>query len=101
LERSAASARCRRSARFFFFSSGSRHTRCLSDWSSDVCSSDLIVHRPVVFLSVTPKRQEEVAIPIQATVKFGARALAADTTPIPRSEERRVGKKCSLRRSRV
>src|SRR5262245_64690721 len=27
--------------RFFFFSSRRRHTRCLSDWSSDVCSSDL------------------------------------------------------------
>src|SRR5947199_7549055 len=25
----------------FFFSSSRRHTRCLSDWSSDVCSSDL------------------------------------------------------------
>src|SRR5262245_62406022 len=25
----------------FFFSSRGRHTRCLSDWSSDVCSSDL------------------------------------------------------------
>src|ERR1039458_9929031 len=29
----------------FFFSSGRRHTRCLSDWSSDVCSSDLIPKR--------------------------------------------------------
>src|SRR5947199_43182 len=28
---------------FFFFSSRRRHTRCLSDWSSDVCSSDLSV----------------------------------------------------------
>src|SRR5471030_2587336 len=28
---------------FFFFSSTGRHTRCLSDWSSDVCSSDLKV----------------------------------------------------------
>src|SRR5205814_7474742 len=28
---------------FFFFSSRRRHTRCLSDWSSDVCSSDLVV----------------------------------------------------------
>src|ERR1035438_10794059 len=27
---------------FFFSSSRRRHTRCLSDWSSDVCSSDLI-----------------------------------------------------------
>src|SRR5258706_1314680 len=26
---------------FFFFSSRRRHTRCLSDWSSDLCSSDL------------------------------------------------------------
>src|SRR5205814_7543392 len=26
-----------------FFSSRRRHTRCLSDWSSDVCSSDLIL----------------------------------------------------------
>src|SRR5262245_65314857 len=28
---------------FFFFSSRRRHTRCLSDWSSDVCSSDLVM----------------------------------------------------------
>src|ERR1035438_7224520 len=28
---------------FFFFSSRRRHTRCLSDWSSDVCSSDLYI----------------------------------------------------------
>src|SRR5258705_7511142 len=27
----------------FFFSSRRRHTRCLSDWSSDVCSSDLLI----------------------------------------------------------
>src|SRR5262245_62518655 len=26
---------------FFVLSSRRRHTRCLSDWSSDVCSSDL------------------------------------------------------------
>src|SRR5438034_8638184 len=28
---------------FFFFSSRRRHTRSLCDWSSDVCSSDLLV----------------------------------------------------------
>src|SRR6202165_4833372 len=27
---------------FFFFSSRRRHTRLLGDWSSDVCSSDLM-----------------------------------------------------------
>src|ERR1039458_10706823 len=37
--------RCRNMAlelRRVFFSSRRRHTRCLSDWSSDVCSSDLL-----------------------------------------------------------
>src|SRR5260370_24055862 len=33
---------------FFFFSSRRRHTRFKCDWSSDVCSSDLIV--PSLFL---------------------------------------------------
>src|SRR2546426_5761256 len=28
---------------FFFFSSRRRHTRLQGDWSSDVCSSDLLV----------------------------------------------------------
>src|SRR2546422_4654338 len=30
---------------FFFFSSRRRHTRCSRDWSSDVCSSDLILRK--------------------------------------------------------
>src|SRR3989449_7712474 len=29
----------------FFFSSRRRHTRCSRDWSSDVCSSDLLIER--------------------------------------------------------
>src|SRR2546430_9635576 len=33
-----------RMAVFFFFSSRRRHTRFDCDWSSDVCSSDLIRH---------------------------------------------------------
>src|SRR5262245_33486546 len=43
---------------YFFFSSRRRHTRCLSDWNSDVCSSDLSasirsqssMSRPTLFL---------------------------------------------------
>src|SRR2546422_4614412 len=31
---------------FFFFSSRRRHTRCSRDWSSDVCSSDLVNDGP-------------------------------------------------------
>src|SRR2546422_11192092 len=33
---------------FFFFSSRRRHTRCSRDWSSDVCSSDLMSRAPFV-----------------------------------------------------
>src|SRR3989337_4024045 len=29
-----------------FFSSRRRHTICYRDWSSDVCSSDLMIRRP-------------------------------------------------------
>jgi len=45
-------------------------------------SVDVIVHRPVELLAVLPKWQQEVALPIQATVKFEAQALAADRTPV-------------------
>src|SRR2546429_4307354 len=34
---------------FFFFSSRRRHTRCSRDWSSDVCSSDLLRARSVCY----------------------------------------------------
>src|SRR2546422_2484313 len=40
---------------FFFFSSRRRHTRCSRDWSSDVCSSDLIVLRLNAELGVQPE----------------------------------------------
>src|SRR2546429_872164 len=38
------------SVRVFFFSSRRRHTRCSRDWSSDVCSSDLIAILPAMGL---------------------------------------------------
>src|SRR6266542_2940593 len=38
---------------FFFFSSRRRHTRCYRDWSSDVCSSDL-VERQVLSVGLHP-----------------------------------------------
>src|SRR5256885_7057849 len=37
---------------FFFFSSRRRHTRLQGDWSSDVCSSDLVSPRPGKVISV-------------------------------------------------
>src|SRR3989337_2577793 len=34
------------SSALWFFSSRRRHTRCYRYWSSDVCSSDLMIRRP-------------------------------------------------------
>src|SRR5205814_4923200 len=65
----------------FFFSSRRRHTRCLSDWSSDVCSSDLFV-----------KGSE-----IQAAVLQHASTRKRHLASLDRSEERRVGKERSSR----
>src|SRR5690606_40084824 len=72
----------------FFFTSRRRHTRFSRDWSSDVCSSDLSRHR-------SPDR----AIVPPCSSRF---AIAASIPPSAvRSEERRVGKECSTRWSRV
>src|SRR6266480_926225 len=45
---------------FFFFSSRRRHTRLTCDWSSDVCSSDLIrrTQRDLLEFCTNPKYHE-------------------------------------------
>src|SRR3989449_4781062 len=47
-----------RPARFFFFSSRRRHTRCSRDWSSDVCSSDLAVYTDT-FVSMGMEKEKD------------------------------------------
>src|SRR2546429_6237806 len=43
----------------FFFSSRRRHTRCSRDWSSDVCSSDLVrTGRRLWIFHTIPKKGE-------------------------------------------
>src|SRR5262245_65657019 len=81
---------------FFFFSSRRRHTRCLSDLSSDVCSSDLADRpRPHSSLTYSPR-----ARPVSARLVFqSSRWLRHQHTE--RSEERRVGKEGSSRRPRA
>src|SRR5438045_6903627 len=70
----------------FFFSSRRRHTRCLSDWSSDVCSSDLGVTRD-------PEGVVVDAGPVLGMNDgTGPAAAFAGLKPDQRSEERRVGK---------
>src|SRR5262245_62225355 len=45
---------------FFFFSSRRRHTRCLSDWSSDVCSSDLRLRPRLELASIAEEHAARV-----------------------------------------
>src|SRR5438477_3468623 len=73
----------------FFFSSRRRHTRLTCDWSSDVCSSDLVIVSllSVVRVKVLSRRVETV---LSADGQVQTQLSAGDT----RSEERRVGKEC-------
>src|SRR5437899_12508227 len=74
---------------YFFFSSRRRHTRCLSDWSSDVCSSDLS----------ESKGQPRWSTTAPAGV-LGHASLLSGTPSWSRSEERRVGKSVEVGGSR-
>src|SRR2546422_5384934 len=86
---------------FFFFSSRRRHTRCSRDWSSDVCSSDLI---KVIDLLVPFAKGGKIGL-------FGGAGVGKTVNMLElinniakqysglsvRSEERRVGKECRSR----
>src|SRR5258705_5895001 len=92
---------------FFFFSSRRRHTRCLSDWSSDVCSSDLVPHQANTRIIDAVGRKlglsrdkTVVTIERHANTSAASIPLALDeavTDGRIRSEERRVGKECRSR----
>src|SRR2546429_7295173 len=89
---------------FFFFSSRRRHTRCSRDWSSDVCSSDLIKsvvphqrtarHDAKVILT---NRRPSQSLAICKPITGIQRVVAKIVEHTPRSEERRVGKECRSR----
>src|SRR5437868_14828412 len=81
---------------FFFFSSRRRHTRSKRDWSSDVCSSDLVSSPPNV------SRKPSISADVRAFAeirKVRPPSLAGSTNRWRkfRSEERRVGKECRSR----
>src|SRR5690606_40099898 len=91
---------------YFFFSSRRRHTRFSRDWSSDVCSSDLLVALPLLisllfYLLLKRKRVTTIIYGILMSILIIA--LEIDTEVYAqfryhlRSEERRVGKECSTR----
>src|SRR5204862_4141978 len=99
----------------FFFSSRRRHTRSLRDWSSDVCSSDLMIDTlcwalPQAVARDAPTRlgvggrpYAVVTLHRPANVDDPAvlgELLDALTRLAERSEERRVGKEGSSRGAR-
>src|SRR5690606_40554185 len=91
----------------FFFSSRRRHTRFSRDWSSDVCSSDLVL-KPA-FKSI----QQRLSLGLISVLILVGLLLAQislwvfdqglrrylNTHLQQRSEERRVGKECRSRRA--
>src|SRR5690606_40692746 len=88
---------------YFFFSSRRRHTRFSRDWSSDVCSSDLIDGRTRIALTT---EGEELRVVVPRTLRATTNEpLVSAALPIftygtlmrGRSEERRVGKECRSR----
>src|SRR3546814_1159756 len=84
----------------FFFKQKTAYEMRISDWSSDVCSSDLGVgHRTGVLderLDAAQRLGEDEDLGARAEVTRRLRPA-----PQPRSEERRVGKECvSTSRSR-
>src|SRR5205807_7075997 len=86
---------------FFFFSSRRRHTRLQGDWSSDVCSSDLLSAANLLRKLQTMVRLYRY---ISDRAKRRCKGLGNSehhfrcTGDSPsRSEERRVGKECRSR----
>src|SRR5256886_3769342 len=91
-----------------FFSSRRRHTRFDCDWSSDVCSSDLVRHRlnaNLVTISAcngsgTRAYSGEGLVGLSwAFLRAGAHNVIGALWEVSdaRSEERRVGKECRSR----
>src|SRR5256885_4607961 len=91
----------------FFFSSRRRHTRLQGDWSSDVCSSDLIYFeldwRFLLQLIKATNIIKKFHCHFLIWVKLEAFSLKIiteaeiDQSRKYRSEERRVGKECRSR----
>src|SRR4051794_41370619 len=90
----------------FFFSSRRRHTRWTGDWSSDVCSSDLVGTEGVLGgqanvpgVAGTWKALTDNVNAMAGNLTAQVRNIADVTTAVARgrSEERRVGKECRSR----
>src|SRR3546814_12217839 len=86
---------------FFFFKQKTAYEMRISDWSSDVCSSDLHGRlggaEPAADGLVHPRHADDGAggrAAVHQHVLADGEALAEPALPLGRSEERRVGKEC-------
>src|SRR3712207_7148175 len=82
----------------FFFSSRRRHTRYWRDWSSDVCSSDLVEVLLRLARGAEEPRVHARELAVDAFLARHPLDLVDRREVAPdRSEERRVGKECRSR----
>src|SRR6266542_4969987 len=90
---------------FFFFSSRRRHTRCYRDWSSDVCSSDLVwaIKRVAVEIRLVVddelvgarlERLHEIAALLQRDREAGADGAGQRRRAVRVAERRSDDRKC-------
>src|SRR3546814_3495861 len=75
---------------FFFFKQKTAYEMRISDWSSDVCSSDLLL---TGYVPQTGSRRMLITALLLAAMAPSPAATVA-TTRAASSEERRVGKEC-------
>src|SRR3546814_5285436 len=79
---------------FFFFKQKTAYEMRISDWSSDVCSSDLLVKSPAGAWQWQPIDQKEEDMAPMAHDPSKKVPTMMTTADMARSEERRVGKEC-------
>src|SRR3546814_10073570 len=70
---------------FFFFKQKTAYEMRISDWSSDVCSSDLFIFAPAA---------NAASAKMKPVVSLTPEKNCAEMIVASRSEERRVGKEC-------
>src|SRR3546814_5272357 len=76
---------------FFFFKQKTAYEMRISDWSSDVCSSDLVANSTAVAAAARPFL---LNIILATSLLCGPLLRGLGYFPSGRSEERRVGKEC-------
>src|SRR3546814_20718086 len=88
---------------FFFFKQKTAYEMRISDWSSDVCSSDLhysgwagSLALAIIVIPVVVRSTDNMLSLVPNTLREAAAALGCPQWRIVmfRSEERRVGKEC-------